>query len=248
MKDKNVAAILAIFGGFIGLHRYYLGQIGKGVLSTIFFFTFIPTIISFIDFVVFITQSKESFDAKYNKKYFQKEENKIRKKSKKDKAVPIPTRYREISSANTMFGNSNNQKSLKEIKELKARGIKHFKAYEIKDAQNVFEEILQYLPYDASVNFNLACIYSLSEEKEKAFEALDKAVRYGMENYNKIDTHDALAFLRIQNEFEVFKKNNYKIPDGGFVQSKKEIIDPEQQQKDIIKEEDDYKRDISDFL
>ena len=33
-KDKDTALLLCIFGGIIGLHQYYVGNIGKGLLYT----------------------------------------------------------------------------------------------------------------------------------------------------------------------------------------------------------------------
>lgn len=33
-KKKRVALLLCIFGGFIGLHYYYVGKIGRGLLYT----------------------------------------------------------------------------------------------------------------------------------------------------------------------------------------------------------------------
>jgi len=69
MKDKTTAAVLAFFLGGFGVHRFYLGQTGLGFLYLIFCWTFIPLIISFIDFIVFLTMSKEAFDAKYNRAY-----------------------------------------------------------------------------------------------------------------------------------------------------------------------------------
>ena len=36
MKDKNVAAILAFFLGGLGVHRFYLNQIGLGFVYLIF--------------------------------------------------------------------------------------------------------------------------------------------------------------------------------------------------------------------
>ena len=31
-KDKKTALLLCIFGGFLGLHYFYVGRIGKGLL------------------------------------------------------------------------------------------------------------------------------------------------------------------------------------------------------------------------
>jgi TM2 domain-containing membrane protein YozV len=66
MKDKITAAILAIFFGGIGVHRFYLGQTGLGFLYLLFCWTFIPAFIALIDFICFLAMSKEDFDQKYN--------------------------------------------------------------------------------------------------------------------------------------------------------------------------------------
>ncbi|MDR1056297.1 MAG: NINE protein [Prevotellaceae bacterium] len=66
MKSKSTAAILAFFLGGFGIHRFYLGQTGLGILYLVFFWTFIPAIIALIDFIVFLTMSEETFNQKYN--------------------------------------------------------------------------------------------------------------------------------------------------------------------------------------
>lgn len=69
MKDKVTAALLAFFLGGFGVHRFYLGQTGLGFLYLIFCWTLVPAFIAFIDFIVFLTMSKEGFDMKYNRTY-----------------------------------------------------------------------------------------------------------------------------------------------------------------------------------
>lgn len=96
----------------------------------------------------------------------------------------------------------------------KKSGIEKYKDYDYEGAITDFEKALQINPKDVAVHFNLACAYSLTEEKEKAFEHLDKAVALGFSDFEKIKTHDALAFLRIQDEFESFEKNNYRRVQG----------------------------------
>ncbi|RKS14306.1 NINE protein [Flavobacterium sp. 120] len=66
MKNKSTAAILAFFLGGIGVHRFYLGQGGLGILYLIFCWTFIPAIIAFVDFIIFLTMDEDKFNAKYN--------------------------------------------------------------------------------------------------------------------------------------------------------------------------------------
>src|SRR5690606_36028946 len=68
-KDKNLAALLAFFGGIAGLHRFYLGQNGKGflmILLSIFTMGILGSIIGVIDSIVFLSMSEETFDLRYN--------------------------------------------------------------------------------------------------------------------------------------------------------------------------------------
>ncbi|SKB34731.1 TM2 domain-containing protein [Chryseobacterium balustinum] len=66
LKDKNLAAILALLLGGLGIHRFYLGQPLLGILYLIFCWTFIPLCLSIIDFFVFIFMSQNRFNSKYN--------------------------------------------------------------------------------------------------------------------------------------------------------------------------------------
>jgi TM2 domain-containing membrane protein YozV len=66
MKNKTTAAILAFFLGGIGIHRFYLGHGGLGILYLIFCWTFIPAIIAFIDFIAFLIMDDDKFNARYN--------------------------------------------------------------------------------------------------------------------------------------------------------------------------------------
>lgn len=66
MRTKSTAAILAIFLGGVGFHKFYLGQIGRGIFYLLFCWTFIPAIISFFEAISFLTYSQEAWDKKYN--------------------------------------------------------------------------------------------------------------------------------------------------------------------------------------
>lgn len=68
MKSKSTAALLAFFLGGLGIHRFYLGQNVMGILYLVFCWTFIPALIAFFDFFVFIFMSENRFNYKYNLK------------------------------------------------------------------------------------------------------------------------------------------------------------------------------------
>ena len=64
-KSRIVAAILAFFLGGLGIHKFYLGQIGWGIIYLIFCWTFIPSIVAFIEFIIYLCTSDEDFAKKY---------------------------------------------------------------------------------------------------------------------------------------------------------------------------------------
>lgn len=65
-RSKGVAALLAFFLGWIGIHKFYLGKGGQGLLYLIFCWTAIPAIIAFIEFIMYLVMSQDEFDRKYN--------------------------------------------------------------------------------------------------------------------------------------------------------------------------------------
>jgi TM2 domain-containing membrane protein YozV len=67
MKNKLVAALLALFVGGLGIHRFYLGQTWLGIAYLAFFWTMIPAMVALIDAIVWLVWSEEKFNTKYNK-------------------------------------------------------------------------------------------------------------------------------------------------------------------------------------
>ena len=65
-RSRIIAALLAIFLGGIGIHKFYLGQIGWGLLYILFVWTSIPIIIGILEGLMFLFMSDKSFEAKYS--------------------------------------------------------------------------------------------------------------------------------------------------------------------------------------
>ena len=64
-KSKIVAALLAFFLGGLGIHKFYLGRIGSGIVFLLFCWTGIPAFIAFFDFIILLCTSDENFSRKY---------------------------------------------------------------------------------------------------------------------------------------------------------------------------------------
>jgi TM2 domain-containing membrane protein YozV len=64
-KNKLTAALLALFIGGFGVHKFYLGQNGVGVVYLLFCWTFIPALLALIDFIVLLGMSDKEFVQKY---------------------------------------------------------------------------------------------------------------------------------------------------------------------------------------
>ncbi|HEJ9508854.1 TPA: TM2 domain-containing protein [Proteus mirabilis] len=69
MNDKNklAAALLAIFLGGLGIHKFYLRKVGMGILYLIFCWTGIPAIIGFIEGIYYLCISDQTFNDEYNR-------------------------------------------------------------------------------------------------------------------------------------------------------------------------------------
>ena len=65
MKNKNVAGILAILLGDLGIHKFYLGKIGWGIVYLLFCWTGIPAIVGLIEGIIYLCTDDETFQVKY---------------------------------------------------------------------------------------------------------------------------------------------------------------------------------------
>jgi len=64
-KSRTTAALLAFFLGWLGAHKFYLGQPVLGLFYFIFSWSGIPIIISFIEGLNFLFMSDTAFNKRY---------------------------------------------------------------------------------------------------------------------------------------------------------------------------------------
>jgi len=206
MKKRLTAAFLAFIGGTFGLHKFYLRESSAGIFYMMLFFITsnlfsfpVTMILGFIDGIQMLSMSDERFNKKYNADYYQRRTRHARdNKNRPVQRKPTQNPYERPTQART------------KVNPFKKSGLNKYKEFDIDEAISDFTKGLEIEPKDVSLHFNLACAYSLNEEKEKSYHHLQKAVENGLKETNKILEHDDLAFIRIQPEFEAFKAASFK--------------------------------------
>lgn len=66
VKSKVAAGILAIFFGGLGVHKFYLGKVGMGILYLCFCWTYIPALVGFIEGIIYLCSNDENFQLKHH--------------------------------------------------------------------------------------------------------------------------------------------------------------------------------------
>ena len=224
MKNKIVAAFLALFAGMFGVHRFYLQRWWQGVMyMALSFITImitadgerpaflIPMVLGFVDALLFFVMPKEDFDEKYNKKRLQQTQQESYYDEAESEADPAALMEKPLRSSKVPPGSKAGKREMKKEDFFKRSGIEQFRRMDFEGAIDSFLKALEDNITSPSVHFNLACCYSMVENTEKALQNLEKAIENGFSDISKIQSHKALAYLRKQPEFETFVANGYRI-------------------------------------
>ncbi|NBC07433.1 MAG: NINE protein [Bacteroidetes bacterium] len=239
MKEKNVAGILALFLGGFGVHRFYLGQTGLGIFYLIFFWFPVMWIVGLIDAIAFFSMDSEDFDRKYNREYFFRQE--LRREREKNRYRPANRRAEyerryETRRQRPPSRERRRRPTRKRNNPHKAAGIAKFKDYDYDGAIEEFNKALEVEPTDIATHFNIACAYSINEEADKAFFHLDQAVANGFTDFKRIREHDKLAFVRIQDEYDAFEANGFRLEKPAGEEAKPEEAASATQEEEAVED------------
>jgi hypothetical protein len=64
-KNRVLAIVLALFLGGFGIHKFYLGKPGQGILYLVLFWTWLPAIIALVEMFRYLFMSDEEFQARW---------------------------------------------------------------------------------------------------------------------------------------------------------------------------------------
>lgn len=207
MKDKNAAGILALFLGWLGFHRFYLGQTGLGIVYLMFCWFPLIWLIAFVDAISLFAMDQQRFDEKYNQRApVERRRSTDFERTRYGRQAPTPTTAKRPMAAQPV-----KRQTASRPNPYKKSGIEKFKEYDYAGAIEDFEKSLEIAPQDIATHFNLACAYSLVENAEQSFYHLDRAVVFGFKDFQKIKEHHSLAYLRIQKEFDSFEENGFRL-------------------------------------
>ena len=200
MKNKTTAGLLALFLGWFGVHRFYLGQTGRGILYLLFSFTVIPLIIALVDGIIFLTQSEEDFNKKYNPEVYYANlygvQTQHRAPSREDVAPP---QYAPPPAA-------------PQLDPFRVSGDQKYADYDFEGAMQDYRRSLNVDPRQGEVHFKLAALHSIYEDTSASLRHLSLALENGYYDFDTIEKDDHLAYLRSTPEWLAFKSNGYRLP------------------------------------
>ncbi len=203
--------MLAFFTGFLGIQFLYLRKPGFFVLFLLLSLitaSILPTIVGFIHGFSLLNMSDHEFDRKYNRDFKPYHNDHIDRR-REQQMKSYQEDYKKPQSAGRVPNLKPQSQEEAKINLLKKNGIKKYKNFDINEAIEDFKQALNLAPKDPALHFNLACSYSLNEQKELAYHHLGQSVAFGLKDVDRILQHDDLAFVRIQPEFDAFRKSGF---------------------------------------
>lgn len=231
-RSKTVAAFLALFGGFIGAHKFYLRDFGGGIFYMFLLFTVvsafnfpITAILGFFEAFRLFTMSEDQFNRTYNKAEYRRQQQRSNDPRNRRRQGNRQSNRQERDMVRERR-RGQNQRIVKKQRSnpfIKSGNTK-FKDYDLEGALEDFEKALEISPDNYSLHFNMASVYSLLEKKDNSYYHIEQALDLGFKDTDKIMSKDDFAFLRVQNDFDSFKDNGFKRVRGKTIEPPKDDL------------------------
>lgn len=87
-NNKNEAGILAVLFGGVGMHKFYTGKYGQGILYIIFCWSFVPAILGVMEGIHYLTETQEQFEEELKPKKKTRKPKEPKNKEKKNTEKP----------------------------------------------------------------------------------------------------------------------------------------------------------------
>ena len=65
-KSRVTAGVLGILLGGLGIHKFYMGKIGAGVVYILLCWTYVPAIVGLVEGIIYLAGDDNAFNAKVN--------------------------------------------------------------------------------------------------------------------------------------------------------------------------------------
>lgn len=217
-RNRVTAAALAFFLGGFGVHKFYLRQKGIGILMLVTLiisgFRLLPfySIFGVFEAIRLLNMTDQNFDRKYNRySGTNRKDDYLEQRRERQVEKSRGGAGRGKKRKNSRRQAQANRQAISKANPFKNSGIKKYKDYDLEGAIEDFARGLDINKNDVALHFNIACAYSMTEKKDKAYYHLAKAVELGFKDFEIINKKDDLAFVRIQPEYDEFKTNGYKL-------------------------------------
>ncbi|WP_297207144.1 NINE protein [uncultured Brachyspira sp.] len=238
MKKRIYAILLSalslLFAG-VGIQKFYLGQVKRGVLYVLFFWTFIPYLLCVIDLLRFVFMSDEEFNLKYNKDYYAKENyydnievvdaeysyvDDTNIKEKKEEDIIISNALEYYNSIDNVIKNIKDYEFASYVRQLNALFkdiIDKAREYDLDKNDNVKKDLAKMLDYNIPTTLKLINSYidledsnmdNVNNVRKGIKESIIAVVEFLKNVLNKIYEND---IMDINSDIDVLKatlKNN----------------------------------------
>src|ERR1043165_6967387 len=117
---------------------------------------------------------------------------------------------KRVQSINNSEQTTKTQQQNINVDQLTKQAINLYNQKDYYAAISVIQRTIRIHPSNHVLHFNLACLYSLTNNPE-SFSSLSTAIENGYMNFDTIKSSQDLVWLRSHSDYDEFVKNGYKI-------------------------------------